>query len=455
MSDIANGLNGTLTRVGRASGFKLVAIAFLTMVMSVPLLMILSIANDREEYARAARQSISQGWGGEQRVIGPFLVVPYKVPEEVDGSGRVVSAATSGEFVVAPQNLSILAEPKTETRSRGIFDVTVYTGTVEMTGAFPNLQSLREIVPSAVLDWTQARVGVGISDVRGISGDVLLNWAGKDVNAFEPGSSIGGIMTGVRTKLPTVDPAADAAFKLTIPLRGLGRFSFVPVGKAFTAQVRSAWPHPSFDGAFLPETRTITADGFDATWKVSYLAQQTPQTWINKETSYPASYEDLGVSFYQPVDFYQLVARSIKYAVLFVGLAFLTFFLIETVAGARLHIVQYLLAGSAQVVFYLLLLALAEQLGFAAAYFIAAVACIALTSLYVWSIMRSLARGGIVAFALSVLYALLYVLLNEEDYALLTGAVAIFLALALTMFLTRRIDWYGTPAETAAVANAR
>ena len=118
--------------------------------------------------------------------------------------------------------------------------------------------------------------------------------------------------------------------------------------------------------------------------------------------------------------------------------------------GARIHIVQYLLAGAAQVIFYLLLLALAEQTGFGLAYLSAAIACTALTGLYAGSALGSTKRGLAVAGALTALYALLYTLLNEEDYALLTGAVASFLALALTMFLTRRVDWYEAQAGLAA-----
>jgi inner membrane protein len=40
------------------------------------------------------------------------------------------------------------------------------------------------------------------------------------------------------------------------------------------------------------------------------------------------------------------------------------------------------------------------------------------------------------------LYIYLYVLLHLQDYALLFGAIGLFVILALVMFITRHIDWY-------------
>jgi inner membrane protein len=150
----------------------------------------------------------------------------------------------------------------------------------------------------------------------------------------------------------------------------------------------------------------------------------------------------VGVSFIEPVNFYLLVERALKYALLFIGLAFLSFFLIETLSGARIHGVQYLLIGGAQVVFYLLLLSFAEQIGFDLSYLLAAAATVMLISAYAWSALKSSARAMVVFAVLSVLYALLFLLLKQEDYALVIGASAAFAAVAVTMYVTRNVDWY-------------
>ncbi|BCW87458.1 Inner membrane protein CreD [Alphaproteobacteria bacterium SO-S41] len=428
---------------GRNAGLKLFGIVLMTLVMAVPLVMISSLVDERRSYAGEAAANVAQGWGGSQTVAGPFLVVPYAVPEKRDERGALLSDAVTGEVVILARTLEVMATPAVEERTRGIFRVPVYAADLELAGVFAPPE-LRGMPAGAVVDWARAHLALGVGDVRGISGDVALSWNGAEGGDFSPGTGVSAAYSGIQT--PVTVGSGEMPFKLTLRLRGTGRLAFVPSAESFTASVTTAWPHPSFDGAYLPETRDIRADGFSAVWRVSHLARPLPQVWFNADnvSTGPAEF---GVTFYQPVDFYQLVDRSLKYAILFIGLSFLVFFLAETVTGARIHVVQYLLAGAAQVIFYLLLLAFAEQIGFSPAYLIAAAACVILTALYAGPVLGSLKRGLAVAGALIVLYGLLYTLLNEEDYALLTGAVASFLALAVTMFMTRKVDWYQAQAH--------
>ncbi|MFT3810730.1 MAG: cell envelope integrity protein CreD [Micropepsaceae bacterium] len=424
---------------GRNAALKLFGIGVLTLVMIVPLMLIGNLVDERRASAYDAEASIAQGWGGAQALAGPFLVVPFEAPERRDPQGRVVAEAIRGEIVTLPRTLDVQVAAGVEERARGIFTIPVFAADVVMAGAF-GLPDPRLAPPGAVFDWSRARIALSISDVRGLSGEPALEWDGaRSDTAFAPGTGISGMNEGLLA--PVALKGKETPYRLTLRLRGTARFALVPGGESFSATIAAPWAHPSFDGAYLPEDRQIGADGFTASWRVSHLARAMPQAWVNGEYGYPSS-SAFGVTFFQPVAFYQLVERSLKYAILFIGLSFLTFFLVETVTGARIHVVQYLLAGAAQVIFYLLLLALAEQTGFGSAYLIAAIACTGLTGLYAGSALGSHKRGLAVAGALTALYALLYTLLNEEDYALLTGAVASFLALALTMFLTRRVDWY-------------
>lgn len=423
---------------GRNAAFKLFGIGFLTLVMIVPLMLISSLVNERQRYAAEAAASVAQGWGGTQSVAGPFLVVPYTIAERRDERGAILSPAQSGQIVVLAKALDAAAAPWVEERARGIFRVPVYATDIDLAGSFERPGEM-DLPAGAVLAWDRAWLSVAISDVRGISGAVTLVWAGEARSDFAPGTGASAAPDGVH--VPIALGADETSFRLTLRLRGTGRLAFVPAAETFSARIASSWPHPSFDGAYLPEEREVGPDGFSATWRVSHLARPLPQVWDNGAGVGFAPAE-FGVTFFQPVDFYALVDRSLKYAILFVGLSFLVFFLAETASGARIHVVQYLLAGAAQVIFYLLLLALAEHTGFTAAYVAAALACVGLTALYAGPILGGVRRGLGVAAALGVLYGLLFTLLNEEDYALLTGAVASFLALAVTMFMTRRIDWY-------------
>jgi inner membrane protein len=150
------------------------------------------------------------------------------------------------------------------------------------------------------------------------------------------------------------------------------------------------------------------------------------------------------VSFVQAVDHYQQTERAVKYGLLFVILTFTVFLLWELLRNLRLHPVQYVLIGAALVVFYLLLLSLAEHIPFAAAYGVAATATIALVAGYSASVLLAGLRGALgIGAWLAALYGVLFVLLQLEDVALLVGSVFVFVMLALVMFLTRRIDWSG------------
>ncbi len=62
--------------------------------------------------------------------------------------------------------------------------------------------------------------------------------------------------------------------------------------------------------------------------------------------------------------------------------------------------------------------------GFLWAYLIASIATVGLISLYVGRVQRSFAKGLIMLVVLALLYGLLYLILQLEDYALLAGAIA-------------------------------
>jgi inner membrane protein len=261
---------------------------------------------------------------------------------------------------------------------------------------------------------------------------------------FEPGiGTMSRSASGMHVPLGFSSAPPSLTLETHVGLRGSRELSLAPLGQQTVARITSPWPDPSFFGNFLPVDRHIGTKGFDATWKVPYLARGYSQSFRTATDAMPQlTSAMLGVEFYQPVGFYQLVERSLKYAILFVGLSLLVFFVTELVSAQRLHVIQYSLIAAAQVLFYLLLLSFAEHIGFGWSYLAAAVATVLLTSAYAASVFANRARAGVLAVLLGSLYGLLYVILNQEDYALLIGAVLLFVALAATMYATRKMDWY-------------
>lgn len=142
------------------------------------------------------------------------------------------------------------------------------------------------------------------------------------------------------------------------------------------------------------------------------------------------------------VSVYRLVDRVLKYAIVFIVLTFLSFFLMEIFYHLRLHPIQYLLVGLSLAEFYLLLLAFMEHIGFFAAYIIAALMTTALISLYSHYILKTKSGGMLIALLLTTIYAYLLITLHLETYALLAGSLLLFTLLSGVMYITRNINWH-------------
>lgn len=253
-----------------------------------------------------------------------------------------------------------------------------------------------------------------------------------------------GIHVPIGRNLPQMFESGTSDYAISLQFNGAESLSVAPVGEQTSARLESDWPHPSFQGSGLPADSRISLDGFQANWSVSYLGRDYPQQWTSP-SDYPGAMpkSQFGVSLATPVDTYRLAERITKYSVLTLVFTFLTIWLVEVLSGQRLHVIQYLLLGSALSLFGLLQLAFAEHLGFALAFLIAATAIAGMVTLYSWTVLQRLGRALAVGATLSGLYGYLYVILQAEDYALLGGSIALFAALAVVMVLTRRVDWQG------------
>lgn len=440
-------------RLRDSTSFKLLAIGGLIVILLIPLAMVGGLIDERERRQARVVEEIAGVWGRSQTLGGPVLTVPYRQHSR-DEKGKELTWISQARFL--PDSLRIEGRAFPERRSRGIFEAVVYRADLRWRGRFlrPSFAEWR-VAPEDIL-WEDAYLAVGVPDLRGIRSGVGLDWEGK-ILQFEPGGSEPGLWdSGLRVPVP--DLAAGKAgdsygFAFGLGLNGSQKLQFLPLGKQTTVALRSAWPSPSFSGAFLPESRKVDGLGFAARWNVSWFARSYPQQWRKEEAESLAPQAALassafGVDLVLPVDAYQKTERSVKYGVLFLLLTFLTFFLYEVFSAVPLHPVQYLLVGSALCLFYLLLLSISEHVPFGLSYLVAAAATVLLIGGYSVAVLRGRLRALLMTVVLGVLYGYLYVLLQLEDYALLLGAVGLFVILAIVMFLTRRIDW-GSPRRTA------
>lgn len=435
-----NVLHHTADALRASPLLRLVAMAGLTLLLLLPIEWISSLVTERTMRQGEAVKDVAEKWGGSQMLNGPFLSVPYErrwmvVQNEQSMEKRVLT--------IMPTRSQVRARAETEERARGIFSVPVYRLTIEVNGSFdaPDLAAL-DIDPELV-DWKSAVLTVGLCDTRMIQSRGV-QWNGRDLT-FQPGAGLSHLGSGIHARV--ADPFADPSptFSLKLSANGSNALHFRPVGRELTVAVASNWQSPSFQGDWLPVRHTIDARGFEAAWEIPFLGRNEPAAWTSlaSKLQREGKTTSFGVDLITPVDAYRMSERSVKYARLFIVLTFATIWLIEVLSGMRVHPIQYLMVGCALCTFYLLELSLAEQIGFASAYALASVAVALLIAVYATAVLHGRQRAAVVTGTIVSLYGYLYVVLTNEDYALLLGSLILFGALAVIMLATRRIDWYG------------
>lgn len=422
---------------------KLTILLGLFLLLQLPLHSVLSLNHERQAYRAEALEQIRASSSGSQRLTGPVLVIPYEETSShyVEEEGKYKEFTTSKQQLLLPETLAVEGDLQVEPRKLGIYQSQLFHSQLHLKGHF-NLAALDELKKDTIL-LGKPYLAVVIADARGILQVPALQW-GKQHLAFEPGARFGNASQGMHAPLDLevlmANPSVDFQFELA--LQGSDHFELVPVGASSSLSLTSNWPHPSFIGQFLPRQHKIGDQGFDAQWESSWFANNMQERFNDGLEEGINGLPAFTVSLIEPVDHYQQNERAIKYAELFIGLTFLSFFLFELLKQLRLHPIQYALVSMAQIVFYLVLLAFSEQIGFALAYLAASIACVGLLAFYASHLLGGLKRGFGFACLLALLYAILYGLMQAEDIALLLGSVLLFVVLALVMIVTRKVDWY-------------
>ncbi|MBI1339468.1 cell envelope integrity protein CreD [bacterium] len=428
-------------------GLKLLLVCGLAALMTIPVGFIFALIYMRSGEASSAVAEVAARQGGEQVVLGPVITVPYEL-DTLDAEKKAITI--TGRVVLFAETGSLDARLTGERLRIGLHDVPVYSSETQVTADFDLSRLAPEAPSGARLLWPQARVVLSLSDLRGAKsvdmtlGGRTLEFAPTDGGAGAPGGMPLTYQQLVAAPAPWLESAAGGALAAQgrIVVTGAQRLAFAAFAKDTAIRMSGDWADPSFDGAATPESRNVTETGFEADWAIPFLARGEPGAGRDLSVDNLIG-KSVGATLLDAGNPYRSVERALKYAPMFFGLVFLTYFLFEVATGAKAHPAQYLLVGLAQAVFYLLLLSTSELIGFMWGFIVAAGATVAMLSLYAGSVFRS--QGAMLqAFAVfAALYGLIYVLMTLEDYALLVGSIACLLAIAATMWLTRNVDWYG------------
>jgi inner membrane protein len=450
----------------RTPAFKLFLAIVVAMALTIPLFSIWLLVYDRQSQQQEATSSITAGWGGPQVLSGPVLIIPYRAvaTETVMENGQSVTRTSqvAKELTIAPEAAGLSTNIRPDVRKRSIYRAVVYDAAVSGRARFaipPDIA--RSGVDPSQLDMSRAELRFGLSDPTGLGANPRVLAGGRPLRML-PGAGSGG----GRGFFAWVDASSLASQSLLVDfaydVRGNADLSLAPQAGDTRWSVKSTWSSPSFAGDFLPAARSVDANGFEAIYRVGNLALGRSLVSTGDAGSAPTldkapgparparasnvaeGLQTASISLIQPVDLYSQVNRATKYGFLFIGFTFLALLMFDVIGGVHVSAVGYLLMGAALILFFVLLLAFAEVIGFAPAYVLAAAAISGLNAAYAAAVLGSWRRGSFIGALLVALYAVLYVLLSLEAFSLLIGALLLFVALAGVMYATRRIDW-GAP----------
>ncbi len=415
----------------------------LILLLLIPTFFIINLVEEREKRQKEVVEEVSARWAKAQTITGPYFLIPYT---EVSVNDKKKPIEVVKNIALLPDNLQTSANLSVEERPRSIYKVLLYRSDLQTSGNFAI--TLPDEIKRENLHVSQARLCLGISDFKGIEGPVSIRFNNKDYDLLAglPSHEIDETGLSAAVPLTPADLTGKLPFALQIKLKGSQQFNFAPLGGNSRFTIHSAWPNPSFDGNSLPTERTVSKKGFDASW--SFSKATLPFATVLKDVAFEKDSFVFGVSMLQPADQYAKTMRSVKYAILFIGLTFSFFFIIELLQKKALHPLQYILVGLALVIFYSLLLSISEYILFDYAYLIAALATVSLITAYVQSQFKKISIALLFGGVLTGLYVFIFVLISLEDTALLVGSIGLFLMLALVMYLSQKINWYSSTSIT-------
>ncbi len=446
---------------------KLGSIGFLVLILLIPSAWIEDLISERQQRSTDVIHEVGEKWSKSQTLTGPVLVIPYIKQTVIDRGkeGQEIREHIERAYFL-PEQLDIDGTVEPERLKRGIFDAVVYQSQLKFQSKFmmPDFESLK--IQEDLVQWKDAYMILGITDLRGISEDPAFT-VGANKFPTEPSSKLGISVlsqnelyphdrdlstTGIKAKLNwTSKENFSGTVSINLDLKGSQRLDFIPAGKNTTVKISGPWADPSFDGEFIPQSREVSETGFSATWKVLHFNRPFSQQWTEENQNLSGA--DFGVKLLVPVDQYQKSMRTSKYGVLIIVLTFISLFLIEVTQKIRIHPFQYILIGAALIIYYSLLLSISEQLGYDIAYLIASSATVILITFYSVSFLRKTRLAVLLSLLLTIFYSFIFVIIQLQDFSLLIGSIGLFLIIGVLMFFSRKISWYSEPTVTQAITS--
>lgn len=420
--------------------WKITTLIGCIVLLSLPLMMVRELINERADYRSEVVDAIEQSTSGSQKLAGPLIAIPITETLTRMENQKEVNYQRSWVYYWLPESLAVSGKQTVESRRVGIYSGQVWHNALQIKASFDPLRLAALRKTNIVLG--QPRLVVSVGDARGI-GAIHAPEVNGNVLSVEPGLGISGDGAGIHMPMPALaedNKPLEIAFSLD--LNGTGEFSLVPLGRNSELQLTSNWPHPGFLGSFLPTQREVSAAGYRAHWQSSWFANDMG-SYFKDDMEIPWSrLPAFSADVMSLADQYQLTDRATKYAILLIGLTFMAFFVFESLTRRPLHPMQYLLVGLSLVLFYLVLLALSEHIGFTAAWLAASLSGAVMNGIYLQAVLRGWRNSLLFVAALLLLDGVMWFLLHSEDSALLLGTGVLALALSVLMFLTRRVDWY-------------
>ena len=423
---------------------KIFLIGLMTVICGLVSLCIKSIVDERESLSEATQLEVSKSWSDSQTFIGPVLCVPVS---EYGKAGIYTC------LYVFPEHMNVDATVKSENLHRGIFDASVYNAAVNIEGTF-NLKDMVESTfdvdsqKSLWIDWEHGQVIAAIDDAKGLEEGIQITLNDSSIILDEHFNTYGckelrsifGYPYEEVCELANLKGMLkkEVKFSLKTNLKGSGELHFAPIGKDSKVTMHGNSTDPSFMGMTLPSTREITEDGFTATWKVNNISRKADdQVFYSKDTS--MSFDTVGTKFLVRGGQYTQTNRALKYAFLVIFLSLVAVFFGEMSVGSEINALNYLLIGAALVLFYLMLLSLAEWIGFGLAYIASAVLILGMVALYLNAIVHDKKTVTAICLFMGLVDVFIYILLNIADMALLVGTFGLFIVLGIAMFFSLRI----------------
>lgn len=386
---------------------KIFITAVIALLMFIPLLLIRSTIDERSSRHTESVRDITRSWGGPQTFAGPKLYCQYEKKAEKEKEKELVTAS------LFPEDLKYAVDTKTQELHRSIFDVTVYTAEIEITGDF--------VLDERFAKARDCSFRLGMDELKGLQGQPRIFFGDRELK-------VKGDQDGLLAELDLSQgrPGEPVPFRVTLKVNGSESLSFKPVGNLTEVEMASDYPDPSFCGDFLPVERDVRADGFHAKWQISQITTASPTR------------DSFGVRLSQPVTQYRQTERATKYGILIILLVFLAGFFVEMVSKRPINLIQYLVIGASLVLFYALLLAFSDFLSFRLSYLIAA----GMTTLALGAYFRGIVKNRwayLLTAMVALSYGVSYVLLQMETFAFLAGTLLLFLLLCVIMYLTRNL----------------